>query len=236
MTNSLPSLYGEYGLTPTNHLSQVVTAARAPTTSDFNYPVGTQWINASASTTYILANISASNGALSANWLANTGGTGAIATITGDSGGAESPSGGNFSLLGTANQITVTGGTNKETFSVPSTFIAPGSIASTTTLTATLGNITATNGNLSLATVGNKIIIATGSNASVGTSAAMSGTPGAVTIATTACSATAKIFYCRNVTGGTPGNVSITAQDGTGFTLTSTGNETSTFNWWIINA
>jgi len=30
--------------------------------------------------------------------------------------------------------------------------------------------------------------------------------------------------------------ISITAQDGTGFTLTSTGNETSTFNWWIINA
>ena len=64
----------------------------------------------------------------------------------------------------------------------------------------------------------------------------MSGTPGAVTVATTASSATAKIFYSRATTGGTPGHVSITAQDGTGFTLTSTGNETSTFNWWIINA
>ena len=111
-----------------------------------------------------------------------------------------------------------------------------GSLTATTTLTATLGNITATNGNLSLATAGNKIIIATGSNASVGTSGVMAGTPGVVTVATTACSATAKVFYCRATTGGTPGNVSITAQDGTGFTLTSTGNETSTFNWWIINA
>jgi ribulose-5-phosphate 4-epimerase/fuculose-1-phosphate aldolase len=64
----------------------------------------------------------------------------------------------------------------------------------------------------------------------------MSGTPGVVTVATTASSATALIFYSRRVTGGTMGNVSITAQDGTGFTLTSTGNETSTFNWWIINA
>ncbi len=109
-------------------------------------------------------------------------------------------------------------------------------IQSGTSLTATLGNITATNGNLILGTAGNKIVIATGANASVGTSAAMSGTPGAVTVATTACSATAKIFYCRATTGGTPGQVSITAQDGTGFTLTSTGNETSTFNWWIINA
>jgi len=109
-----------------------------------------------------------------------------------------------------------------------------GSLTASTTLTATLGNITATNGNLSLATAGNKIVIATGSNASVGTSGVMSGTPGVVTVATTACSATAKVFYCRNVTGGTPGQVSITAQDGTGFTLTSTGNETSSFNWWIV--
>jgi len=105
-----------------------------------------------------------------------------------------------------------------------------------TTLTATLGAITATNGNLVLGTAGNKIIIPTGANASVGVSGVMAGTPGVVTVATTACSATAKVFYCRATTGGTPGNVSITAQDGTGFTLTSTGNETSTFNWWIINA
>ena len=111
-----------------------------------------------------------------------------------------------------------------------------GSVTAGTTLTATVGAITATNGNLVLGTAGNKLIIPTGSNASVGTSSAMSGTPGAVTVATTACSATAKVFYSRATTGGTPGEVSITAQDGTGFTLTSTANETSTFNWWIINA
>jgi len=112
-----------------------------------------------------------------------------------------------------------------------------GSITAGTSITATLGNITATNGNLSLGTAGNKIVIATGSNASVGTSSAMSGNPGAVVVATTACSATAKVFYSRATAGGTLGNVSITAQDGTGFTLTSTStNETSTFNWWIINA
>lgn len=111
-----------------------------------------------------------------------------------------------------------------------------GSVNAGTSMTATLGDITASNGNLSLATAGNKIIIATGANASVGTSGAMSGTPGVIAVATTASSATAKIFYSRATTGGTPGEVSITAQDGTGFTLTSTGNETSTFNWWIINA
>lgn len=111
-----------------------------------------------------------------------------------------------------------------------------GALTASTSITATLGNITATNGNVALSTAGNKLVIATGANASVGTSAAMSGTPGAVTVATTASSGTALIFFSRNVTGGTPGEVSITAQDGTGFTLTSTANETSTFNWWIINA
>ena len=111
-----------------------------------------------------------------------------------------------------------------------------GSVTAGTTLTATSGAITATNGNLVLNTAGNKIIIATGSNASVGTSAAMSGTPGQVTVATTACSATAKIFFCRETAGGSLGNVSISAQDGTGFTLLSDKNETSTFNWWIINS
>jgi len=111
-----------------------------------------------------------------------------------------------------------------------------GSLTAGTTITATLGNITATNGNIVLGTLGNKFIVPTGTNASAGTSAAMSGTPGVVTVATTACSSTALVFYSRKTTGGTPGQVSITAQDGTGFTLTSTGNETSTFNWWIINA
>lgn len=140
------------------------------------------------------------------------------------------------SALGTANQITVTTVSGVATFSLPSAITAPGSLTTTTSLTATLGNITATNGNFVLGTAGNKLIIPTGSNASVGTSAAMSGTPGAVTVATTASSGTALIFFSRKTTGGTPGQVSITAQDGTGFTLTSTANETSTFNWWIINA
>lgn len=68
-----------------------------------------------------------------------------------------------------------------------------------------------------------------------GTSSAM--TAGAVTVATTSSSNSAVIFYSRKTTGGTPGQVSITAQDGTGFTLTSTSaTETSTFNWWILNA
>lgn len=203
-------------------------AERAPTGSDTAFLPGQLWLDKAHDVSYQYSGTT---------WIAlGSGTTGAITTITGDSGGAKGPSAGNFSLLGTANQITVTGGANKETFSIPAAFTAPGSITATTTITATLGAITATNGNLVLGTAGNKIIIPTGADASVGTSSAMSGTPGAVTVATTACSATAKVFYSRKTTGGTPGQVSITAQDGTGFTLTSTANETSTFNWWIINS
>lgn len=110
-----------------------------------------------------------------------------------------------------------------------------GSVTAGTTLTATSGAITATNGNLVLGTAGNKLSITTGSNASLGTTSAMSGTPGAVTVSTTACTTSSIILFSRATTGGTPGQVSITAQSAGSFTLTSTGNETSTFNYLIIN-
>ncbi len=112
---------------------------------------------------------------------------------------------------------------------------ASGTVTGGTGVTATTGALTATNGNLVLGTVGNKLQINTGANASCGLSSAMSGSPGAVTVATTACTASSIILYSRATTGGTPGQVSITAQSTSGFTLTSTGNETSTFNWLIIN-
>ena len=203
---------------------QLIKSVRAPTTNDKKYPVGSVWINTTTNTAYILTS------APGVWTLFAASASGAIVSISGDTGGAELPVSGNFTLSGTANQITVTGSAGTQTFSIPSAFTAPGSI------TATLGNITATNGNIVLSTLGKKITMPTGANAAIGTSAAMSGTPGAVTVATTASSATAKIFFSRATTGGTPGQVSITAQDGTGFTLTSTGNETSTFNWIIYNA
>lgn len=361
-----------FGLSPENVQVPHIDV-RAPGVNDILYPVGKRWINQGVGE-YSLLNLTASAGKTTANWsLLGTTGGGALNTLTGDSGGAISPSSNNITLAGTASQITTIGSGSTITFSLigpytPSTYTAhgvligegtssivattagtngqlligstgadpafatltstgstitvtggahslnidvtaplnvahggtgattltgvltgngtsavtanavtqhgvllggasnavsslavastgqtlmgstgadpaftgspsfSGSVTAGTTITATLGAITATNGNVVLNTAGNKIVIATGSNASVGTSGAMSGTPGAVTVATTACSATAKIFYSRATTGGTPGNVSITAQDGTGFTLTSTGNETSTFNWWIINA
>lgn len=68
-----------------------------------------------------------------------------------------------------------------------------------------------------------------------GVSAAMSGTPGSVVVSNPSVTSSSIIVYSRNVTGGTPGQVSITAQSAGSFTLTSTGNETSTFNYIVLN-
>jgi len=86
--------------------------------------------------------------------LLGTGASGSINTISGDTGGAQGPVANNFNLLGTANQITVTGTAATQTFHIPTTFIAPGSIRSITTVTsgtgfiATTGNIVASTGNI----------------------------------------------------------------------------------------
>jgi len=297
-----------------------------PTSYNTAFPVGKRWINQISNNEWALTSYSSQTGTVLAHWQISASPSKLLSTLTGDSGGAISPTAGNINLLGTANQTTTIGSGSTITFSLigpytPATYTAhgvligegtssivataagsdgqvltgntgadpsfgsigvksgltahgvviaegasafaataagatgqglvgstgadpvwtgspsfSGSVTAATTLTASLGAITATNGNVILGTAGNKVVIATGSNASVGTSSAMGGTPGAITVSTTACSATAKVFYSRALTGGTPGQVSITAQDGTGFTLTSTANETSTFNWWIINA
>ena len=108
-------------------------------------------------------------------------------------------------------------------------------------LVATTGNIIATAGNVVItatATVGKgKLNVpATGANAIVGTSAALSGSPGTVTVATTAVTASSKIFLTYASAGGTQGFLRISAiVAGTSFTISSTTADTSTVNWFIVN-
>lgn len=88
-------------------------------------------------------------------------------------------------------------------------------------------------GNLSLTQAGNKIKVATGSNASIGTATLVAGT---VTVNTTAMGANSFLFYQRKTAGGTTGKYSYTQVNGTSFTINSDSNtDTSTLNWWIIN-
>lgn len=129
-----------------------------------------------------------------------------ISTVTGGSGGALSPTTGNLNILGTASQITSTGSGSTLTLSLPSAITAPGSVTATTTLTATLGAITATNGNLVLVAAGNKMmrtsvatIAAAGAN-SIGSVTLVGGT---VTVATTAVTANSLIQIWRQSIGAT---------------------------------
>lgn len=160
------------------------------------------------------------------------------------------------SIIQTTNQISASSPGGAVTLSIPSTFIAPGTIASTTTitsgttLTATLGNITATNGNVVLGTAGNKILSTSvastttaGAN-SFGTVALSSGT---ATIMTSAVTASSMIFVTRQAINGSTGlgELSIgTIMAGTSFVLfagtpatpgTPLATDSSIVAWMIVN-
>lgn len=192
---------------------------RVPSTQDWNYPIGKEWIYVGNSIWKLLS-ISSSLNINTANWVEIATSTGAI-----------------LSVAGTANQITATTASGAVTLSIPSGFVAPTSITATTTLTATLGNITATNGNLVLGTAGNKISIATGVNASAGTTAAL--TAGAIVVSTTAITANSLVFFATNALGTVtiPQSYRVSARTpGTSFTIQSSdATDTSTVNWFIIN-
>lgn len=91
-------------------------------------------------------------------------------------------------------------------------------------------------GNVALLAAGNKIKIATGSNASVGTATLVGGT---VTVNTTAVATGSTIFLTCNTPGGTQGFLSAPSAsitNATSFVInSSSGADTSTVNWWIIN-
>ncbi len=112
-----------------------------------------------------------------------------------------------------------------------------GSLTASTTLTATLGAITATNGNLVLGTAGNKITIATGANASAGTTGAL--TAGAIVVSTTAITANSLVFFATHTLGTVtvPQAYRVSARTpGTSFTIQSQdATDTSTVDWVIIN-
>lgn len=115
-----------------------------------------------------------------------------------------------------------------------------GSVTAATTLTATLGNITATNGDLVLGTTGNKLVIhaTTAASDSIGTSAALDGaSPAQLVVSTTAVKTASKIFLSYATAGGTQGSLSVgTIVDSTSFQIKSSANgDTSTVNYLIIN-
>lgn len=238
---------------------------RAPAVTDIKYPIGKKWVDKVANKTYTLTSFSSALGVVSANWapegssaeIFNVLGTANQITSTVASGVATLSIPSAFQAPGSVTAATgltaTTGGVTASAGNIVATLgnitASAGNIAATlgsvsagtslsagTTVTATLGAITATNGNLVLGTAGNKLSIATGANASVGTAELVAGT---VTVSTTAVTTNSKIF----VTVGTLGTV-VAPQamyvdaivNGTSFDITSAdGTDTSFVNWLIIN-
>lgn len=191
-----------YGGNQVENAAPVFTGSTAPS-SNFTAPgIGALYVDTATSSMYGLVSVAAGT----ATWAALGGASSAVSTLTGGSGGAISPSSGNITLAGTANQITTTGAGSTITWSIPSTFIAPGSIAATTTLTATLGNITATNGNLVLGTAGNKIMstsVASTTTAGANSFGTVTLVGGTATVNTTAVTASSIIYLFRQGIGST---------------------------------
>lgn len=146
------------------------------------------------------------------------------------------------SVTGTANQITATPTTGNVVLSIPNPFTAPGSITATTTLTATLGNITATNGNIVKGTAGNKDVytsVASTTTAGANSAGTVALVGGTATVNTSAVTASSLIRLTCQALGTVvvPSALCVSATVATtSFTiLASDATDTSTVFWEIVN-
>lgn len=203
--------YGR-GVPTVTVLRSPVIASRAPAASDQNYAIGQLWlyrISASSANWYIFAGVNQG----SAIWNLQAATAGDIVTLSDTSGTLITPdANGNVQIAGTSGQITSTAGANKDTLSLPSAITAPGSLTTTTTLTggtgvtATTGNITATNGNIVRGTAGNKDVytsVASTTTAGANSAGTVTLVGGTATIATTAVTAASQIRLYRQGVGAT---------------------------------
>ena len=108
--------------------ADVIITARVPTAADADFFIGTQWIRLN-NAVYTL--VGKPLGV--ANWVVSAV-AGSLDTLTDGVGGTATPVAANIVMTSTANQVTTTAAADTVTFSIPAVFIAPGSIASTTTL------------------------------------------------------------------------------------------------------
>lgn len=168
-------------------------AERAPSSQDL-YPPGTRWQDSSVSPRVIYETTGAGD------WQATSSSTG-IETINSNPAVAD-----NYDLVGTANQITITETAGTSTFTIPPAFIAPGSIEATTSITATLGDITATDGNIVRGTAGNKDVyssVASTTTAGANSAGTVTLVAGEAVISTTAVTASSIIRLYRQGVGST---------------------------------
>lgn len=172
------------GVFPSPALRQVYNPADvrqhvgAPSTVfDSTIKLGTISIDYQNEVAYIL--VANSGGVLTWGEFGSGAGTGFVETIN-----SLSPVAGNIIIAGTTSEVSVANAGHTVTLSVPSTFIAPGSIAATTSITATLGNITATSGNLVVTAAADGLVFTNAAATAGTTTATLNGRVGQVTITT----------------------------------------------------
>jgi hypothetical protein len=81
----------------------------SPTAQNTQFPLQKRWVDTTTSAEYILANFSSSGGVITANWIELTGGSANVETLTGNSGGAVSPSADNINMVGDSTTINIVG-------------------------------------------------------------------------------------------------------------------------------
>jgi hypothetical protein len=238
------SYEGTNAIFPLNGFT-VVRSGRDPTSSDKKYPAPSLWLNKVSGALWY-------NSKQIANWVQLSAGSLFLDALTADNGLAISPSLGNINILGTVNQIVTNGIASTIKFSLPAILIAPGSITATTSLTASLGNITATNGNLVLGAPGNKIIrssVATTSAAGANSMGRVTLVGGTVTVSTTSVTTNSLIKIWRQSVGATGaaalGELSVgTIVNGSSFVIRALqvanasalqASDVSVIGWEIIN-
>lgn len=118
------------GLNPVQN-PPIIKATRVPGTLDRRYKVGTVWINTSTNQAWFLTSVSAG----SATWALASPGASDVDTLTGDSGGALSPVGGNITLAGGTN-ITTAGAGSTITFNLDAAITLATSVTSALYTTA----------------------------------------------------------------------------------------------------
>lgn len=102
-----------------------IKATRAPTSTDIKFPIGQVWVRTDTAQVYILAQLASG----AASWTLASPGASDVDTLTGDSGGAISPSSGNITLAGGTN-ITSAGASNTITFNLDAAITLATSVTS----------------------------------------------------------------------------------------------------------
>jgi hypothetical protein len=180
---------------------------RDPLTTDYNnFSIGTWWLNTDTNSLFFLAALA--NGI--ATWINISEASGAVETLTGNSGGAVGPTAGNVNVLGDGSTISIIGNPGTNTLTISAILATP------------LSTLTGNSGGAVSPTMGNINIL--GSSGII-----VAGNPGTSTLTVTP-STTAAISFVTQSGTATPAAGALTINGASGLTTTGAGNTVTVAN------